>query len=259
MSANASDSAMSSSAGLGASAAYGARAVYYNSRRLNVPPVLANDYSAIVETRAMTHLVPGSDPPAYTNILQIPSEVSTWNDIYCWSPVVQVGPFLNESLPAALYAAYEYFRIRSVKVKLISGPLNQVNTQKVPVFIWYPERSSDIGAVPKDFLGPTYTDMLESGEKFVKIANSQEDTLQFTVIPQVRNAQNAQDTDQTAWAYNDIPSPWLKTNEANKSLDHTVPYFVWKKLYAPPDQLTAAYQVTMKVCIEFRDAKTSAV
>ena len=220
------DSATSSVPASSMSSAIGSRAVYYNSRRMSVPPVLANDYVAIVQTRAM---IEEKEPP----VLKIPTSNVDWNQLHVWSPIVQINPFLNESFPLALYNSYEYFRIRSVKFRLTPNGLNLVNTVKTPVFIWYPERSNLLGNSPKNFIGPTYSEMLESGERFHKVANSQEDSLVMECVPQVWNVLSVADNVQNSYPVIDIPAPWLPTTEANKVLKHYMPYFVWKLLYTP--------------------------
>lgn len=247
----------------------GSRARYHDRRRQSIPSVVANDYVAIVETRPL-YFEEQKSP-----YLEVPSSNTDWNDIFTWSPIITIGPFLNESLPLALYNAYEYYRIRCVKIRLtpdgmfnpsvgaMNENLNLVNTSKTPVFIWEPQRSSAIGAVPKNFLGPTYVDMLESGEKFYKIANSKEDTLTMEVVPQCWNSQNLIDPDgANIYPSVDIPAPWIPTTEPNKGFNHYVPFFVWKLLYSGPGPntiLTNKYSVIVKVCIEFKDAKSSEI
>lgn len=249
------------------SSIFGSRARYHDRRRQSIPSVVANDYSAIVETRPLFF---DEGKSAY---LEIPTSTTDWNQIYVWSPIVTIGPFLNETLPSSLYSSYEYFRIRCVKFRLVpdgtfnpsigamNENLNLVNTSKTPVFIWEPERSSLLGANPKDFLGPTYVDMLESGEKFYKIGNSKEDTLTMECVPQCWNIQTLADPDLVQ-PYVDIPAPWIQTTEANKDFNHYCPFFVWKILYSgagPNTVLTNKYSVIVKVCIEFKDAKSTAV
>lgn len=242
-SASSSDASMASNF---LSAQIGSHAHYTDRRRFRHPR-LANNYAACSQT--IRYNAGGG-----AGLLQIPGSSTDADQIYAWTPTFSPDLFLGESLPTALFAAYNEFRVRSVKISFnpvnhqpVGLPSDQV--ARMGAFIWLPREHSGLNVAQE--IGTTFTQMCESGERFFKVARNGHSRFQFTYVPQVI-------TDiwsNAATQHIDTPMPWVNTSVANKSAVWFSPYFVWHLPYTGSIATAAQYQINVTAVFEFRDVK----
>lgn len=229
----------------------GAKADYVDPQRQSLPAtVLANDYIAF---KSVFQRKPGN-----ANFLQVTGSNTDYNQMFFYTPSFTPAEFLSENFHLAAIACYEEFRVRCVKVVLhapyraevgVAGAVD--HAKQLHSFMWFPD--SHLNLDPAQELG-SYTDMLESGEKFIPLATNSSTTLTMRAVPQILFASG---TNAAGVAlFRDVPAPWLATSAANLSATYYMPYFLWRQPYVSGvAETVASYQVTMHAIIEFRNPR----
>ena len=262
MSAMATDSSSSSSSSTGAmeSRTLNHDANYINYGRMAVPRT-SNEYLAFKVVQPF---------PLQGSYLKIEASTVDANSIFRWTPQITPATILNHApYLQNMFDSYSEFRIRSLRVHL--QPLQKEtvgmsedtgNTQamsqyaKLPVksYIWYPRQHDGLNPV-QEF--DTYTEMLESGERFTKAGSNMDSSINMSWVPQV-----IEDQTQYGVFKQDVQMPWLQTtpNSANNVILYA-PYLIWKRpLYIATGPIVeqpvaARYEVILHSVVEFRDLK----
>lgn len=169
----------------------------------------------------------------------------------------------------AMFANFNEFRIRSMKLQLLPftldsvgqsnghHPTNGVNEDyrkpSVPCYIWYPSQHYNLNPA-QEF--STYTELMESGERFTKCTMDQDKSITVSWVPQVVDS-----SPQAGLQPPDIQMPWVETSQW--TIDNVVTYgpqLVWKKpMWVQQGdagtRVACRYQAVLHYVIEFRDSK----
>lgn len=229
---------------------------WFDRKRFAIPP-LANNYAAIKQT---IDLRIGDGP-----FLQVPSSTSDYSHLWAWTPRLTAAQLIQGPLPTALYAAYNEFRVRAIHVQLT--PL-YTKSQGYPgdflnrwdSFIWLPsdydgistDATGVLDASGLNIIGPTYSKMLESGERFFKITKNMDKSIGFTYVPHTTSSIYANAQGQTS----PVQMFWMDTDSNNNNVPMNAPVFVWRQPYTSAVQ-ALDFAVTVSAVIEFRDPKTA--
>lgn len=234
-------------------------ASYINYGRMAVPRV-SNEYLAYKVVQEF---------PMQGNRLDIMADLVTADAVQLWTPQLVAATIVNHAAYIQnAFSSYSEFRIRSCKIQLIPLQQNTVGmsdenagTQmsqyaklKHKAFIWYPDRHDQL--VPSNEFN-SYTELLESGERFTKASSDSDSNITMSWIPQVIDSVN-----QAGAYFPDIQMPWVATTAYSR--DQIVlyaPYIVWKRpLFVPSGivvnpPVAARYQAVLHSVIEFRNLK----
>jgi len=253
-----SSSSSSSAAASSLSSIVSSKAQYNLPLRFAVPK-LANDYACVKQVLQFNN---GPAP-----VLQVPQSNVDMNQTWAWTPSTDAtntgtsftaAPFVNSGpLPQALFAAYNEYRVRAVRVTL--NPQNEKaygaaenNAAKIYAYRWDPESHNGLNVGAE--IGSTFTKLIECGEKYRRVSSHVSDVISMVYVPQVLSSIYAAGGANTV----DIPHPWLETNSSNLAQPLYGPYIIWRQMFGSLlGPITNDYQIIVSMTIEFRNAKAA--